>query len=465
MGGYLCSYKTTMIMSRFAIYARVSTIDNKQDYTRQVDELRDIIIKEGHSPDKIDVYAESISGYKKAIERPKLTELILKTEENPKEYSGIYTSEISRIGRDPNHTRQVIDRWTELGIPLFIQSLKERTIYDNGKRNPIMNIILQVLMEYASIEAETFKVRSKSGLRASASKGKAGGGRNFAYGYKKDDKGYLVIDDEEAKVITKIFDLYIEGNGTKVISGILNQMEVPTRANKAYSNKGIKFPNFTKLGSNVRWSDKQVIDILSNTIYKGERKFKGEIFNSPVIISSDKFDQCTSIRSLKTHRNYLTQYVYLLKDLMVCGHCGRNYFAKYKPVVRGDKVYICSSRLKPNGNCGNVGVNITLIESAIFKVIFDNDTILKYINDSDKIVLNLKNEIEQLTQKLPIEETTLSELNDSQKRLMDLRVNYGGISEEDFIQRHQNTLQKIQNSIDRISLIKAQLIDKRASLK
>ena len=109
--------------------------------------------------------------------------------------------------------------------------------------------------------------------------------------------------------------------------------------------------------------------MLRNTIYKGERKYKGEIIVAPAIISVELFDECQSIMSGKTHRNYMTSYIYLLKDLLICGCCGRNYFARYKPAKGGDKVYICSSRLKKGAGCKNIGVNISLIESAIYNEI------------------------------------------------------------------------------------------------
>ena len=161
-----------------AIYARVSTSD-KQDYQRQINELTLIAKEHGYEDENIINFAESVSGYKKNDERIQLSLLQQKIEENPKFFGCIYTSEISRIGRNPYHTRQVIDRWSELGIPLYIQSLKQSTIDSDGNRNSIMNIILQVLMEYANEEAKTFVIRSKSGLLNSARSGKAGGGRYY----------------------------------------------------------------------------------------------------------------------------------------------------------------------------------------------------------------------------------------------------------------------------------------------
>src|SRR5690606_29185468 len=90
-------------------------------------------------------------------------------------------------------------------------------------------------------------------------------------------------------------------------------------------------------GADIKWSDKTVLDIVSNSLYYGARRYKGEIFEAPAIITKELFDKCEQVRESKTHRNYLTSYTYLLKDLIKCGCCGRNFFARYKPTAKGDK--------------------------------------------------------------------------------------------------------------------------------
>ena len=120
------------------------------------------------------------------------------------------------------------------------------------------------------------------------------------------------------------------------------------------------------MSSDIRWSDKQIHDIIRNPIYKGQRRFKGEFLTIPPIISEELFDECTQIRENKRTRNMTTTYTYLLKDLLICGRCGRNYYARYKPIKGGDKVYKCSSTLTIKKSCGNCGININLIESVFF---------------------------------------------------------------------------------------------------
>ena len=60
-----------------AIYARVSKSDGSQDYNRQVNELKEIAKTHGYKD--IEVFAESISGYKKD-ERLELQSMLNKIE-------------------------------------------------------------------------------------------------------------------------------------------------------------------------------------------------------------------------------------------------------------------------------------------------------------------------------------------------------------------------------------------------
>lgn len=436
-------------MKRVAIYARVSTAD-KQDYHRQINELTQIAKQHGFKDNQIQVYAESMSGYKKE-ERVQLQTLLSKATD----YATIYVSEISRIGRNPTDTRQIIDTLTNQGVPVYIQSLGLWTI-ENGKRNFITNIILQVLMEYANLEAETFKVRSKSGLLNAAKQGKAGGSANFPYGYTKDEEGYLVVNEEEVPVVEQIFNLYQEGNGIKVISNILNNQGIPTRTNKTHQGKTIKHKNFEKLGDNVRWSDKQIHDILRNPLYKGKRRFKGELLDAPAIISAELWDECQNIMQGKTHRNYLTTYTYLLKDLCTCGECHRNYFAKYKPVQGGDKVYVCSSKLIKGGSCGNLGINISLLESAIYDLLLSSDNILKFINSGSDVKKKLESELKNLQQQLPIATNQVEDKRKEVDRLLDVYLT-GSLSKDKFNSKNKELVSQVEALESRVKLIQTEI--------
>lgn len=446
-------------MTKVAIYARVSTLD-KQDYNRQINDCTNVILSQGYTQDDIEPFAEKISGYKKNEDRPILDSMLTKIRNNPKHFDCVYITEISRLGRDPNFTRQLIDELSMLNVPIYIQSIGQKTLDVNGERNSIMNIIIQVLMEFAHSEARTLSTRSKSGLLDSAKSGNAGGGAFIPYGYNKENKK-LIIDDIESEIITKIFELYKGGNGCKKIAGYLNENNTPTRANKLFNNRIMKVGD--KNSDDIIWSDKTINDIINNPLYKGDRRFKDKILPAPAIISSELWDECNNLMKTKTHRNYLTTYTYLLKDLLVCGCCGRNYFAKFKPVTGGDKVYICSSRLIKGNNCGNAGVNISLIESAIYNEIVNSKDILNFLGNKD-IKKQLISTIDSLEHQLVITTKELATIESKQNRLFDLFENSKTMKVEDYDLRQSKLINEQKLLNDKITIIKKELSQNKSAL-
>ncbi len=446
-------------MTKVAIYARVSTSD-KQDYTRQIDELVSVAKKDGYTDKQIDIYAESLSGYTKKAERPQLTAMLDKIEKNNKYYDQIYTSEISRLGRNPSSTRQIIDDLTDKQVPIYIHNLKETTI-KSGKRNPIMNIVLQVLMEFANSEAELFKERSKSGLRQYAKKGKWTT-INTPYGYRKGKDGYLEIDEEEAKIIRYLFDKYNEGIGSKQLASLLNEKGVPTRMNKTHGNKEVKF-KIKKTGDKIKWNDSSIRLMLMNSIYCGKRNWKGEVFESPAIVSEETYEKANNLRQTKTHRNFLVNYDYLLKDLCTCGKCGRNYFPRYKT---DEQIYMCSSRLKKNGNCGNVGVNITLLENSIINyfgkhMLFNN---FQESEQDEEIKTKLTNEIEVLESQVSTFQTELKSIANRRKRILEL-FEFGDINKKQYQDRKAEIDKEETGISSKLNLLKSTLVEKKTSLE
>jgi site-specific DNA recombinase len=444
---------------RAALYVRVSTID-KQDYTRQIEELTTVAKKDGYSDDCIDVYPDKISGYTKNIMRPELSNML----SNLEKYNVIYVTEISRLGRKPSEVRRVIDQISDLKIPIYIHQYKQRTINNDGRDNIVLSIILNVLIDIGNQEAETFKERSKSGLLSAVRKGHAGGGATLAYGYHRGDNKMLIVNPIEAETVKLIFKMYSEGIGSKKISNHLNLNKVPTKLQNTSVSKVLNYKNYTKNVDEIKWGDKQVQEILANSIYKGERKYKDIIVEIDPIVTPELFDECTQIRKTKTHRNYLTTYDYLLKDLLVCGRCGRNFFGRYKPKQSGDKVYICSSRLKNGSNCGNFGVNITYLESVIYHLLIPSRFLLKYIQNKDllkdSVILKLRN----MENDLILESSALERIEKSSDLLLDIYLS-GRLTKEKYEKRQAKIDCEFENTSKNIVLLRSSITDNKRLIK
>ena len=93
----------------------------------------------------------------------------------------------------------------------------------------------------------------------------------------------MVINEVEAKVVKLIFKLALEGKGTKVIANILNEKGYPTKRNTS-ANSHMVYKGKMIAGSEFTWIDSTIYSILTATVYKGDRMFRGKIYASPNLV-------------------------------------------------------------------------------------------------------------------------------------------------------------------------------------
>jgi site-specific DNA recombinase len=380
-------------------YSRVST--TVQDYKRQVNDIKQycqafnyIIVNE---------FAEKESGKKK--KRPALTSLLEYCKENKNTISFVIVSELSRLGRT-SEVLNTIEILNNLQIGLI--SLKEniQTLNPDKSINHTSSMVLSILSSINSYELETMKYRSKSGLLNSAKKGHVGGGKMWPYGYMKESEisKKLVINPIEAEIIKEIFDMYLNGKGTLKISTILNSKNIPTRTNK-------------------KWRDKVVYDIICNSIYCGQRRFKNEIVNAPAIITEDQYLEANKIRKENYNKQTInSKFEYLLNEKLIkCGVCNKSYFA-HKRTSGKDNSYKCIS-IRYNDNCGNTAISIDKLEYAV-KYVFVKD-LLKLIT------INFE-ENEQLLNEIQSYKIELKKLERQQSKLIDLYTSTDNITKDEY---------------------------------
>ena len=162
------------------IYVRVSSIDDSQNYQRQIDDLKRWAGFK--SLDVVDVFADKISGFKKGFDERIEFNLMLKfiEEENIKH---ILVSEISRISRKWIDAINFIHECTQKGITIHFHKEGLSSIDDNGDENLPVQMLLGMLSNIAQQESKTLSHRIKSGKRFSAKQG--GGFSSKIYGYDK----------------------------------------------------------------------------------------------------------------------------------------------------------------------------------------------------------------------------------------------------------------------------------------
>ena len=143
------------------IYARVSSIGDRQNTDRQISDLLDYVSFKNLEISKI--YEEHISGAKKNTERPVLQEAIEYCKSN--HISILLVSELSRLGRNAFEVLATVKDLIDNGINLYMQKEQLTLLDAEGKPTMFAPIMIATLSTCAQLERENIKFRLNSGRK------------------------------------------------------------------------------------------------------------------------------------------------------------------------------------------------------------------------------------------------------------------------------------------------------------
>jgi hypothetical protein len=153
--------------TKAVIYARVSSVNDRRDTTRQIEDLKRYALLQ--DIEIVRIFQEHISGAKKIEERQVLTECLEYCTEKGVDY--LLLSELSRLGRSTLQVLRSLEILHEAKVSVYIQNLGLYTLQSNGKVNPIASIMVTVLAEMANIERANIQYRLNSGRANYIAKG------------------------------------------------------------------------------------------------------------------------------------------------------------------------------------------------------------------------------------------------------------------------------------------------------
>ncbi len=162
-----------MIQMDVVILSRVSSIS--QDNLRQILNLKQIASDKGWNVRR--VFEEKVSGTISTTDRKEFSVMLEYVERN--QIKLILISEISRIGRKVVDILKTVDMFHKLGIGLYVQQFNMIS-FENGKENPMVMLLLQVLSIGAEMENSHRKIRQKQGIEIARLQNKYQGRRSGA---------------------------------------------------------------------------------------------------------------------------------------------------------------------------------------------------------------------------------------------------------------------------------------------
>jgi site-specific DNA recombinase len=398
------------------IYARVSTID-KQDFIRQIHDL------ERHANylgfDVANTFSEKVSGTVKATSRREFVNMVEYIEKHKIKH--LLISELSRLGRTMRDTIQTIQEFNDKKICIHILKDNQSTLDKNFEENKITSLIINILISFADMERDLLIDRVKSGIRNSIRNQGAGQGSIKPFGYKKHGTK-LIIDEREAQIVKLIFAKYIEGFGSHHIANYLNSQKIETRYNILFDKKKVIKTRGGRLknAESFVWRDTTVIGIIKNTIYIGQRKHKGEVFEIPPIIDPEKYHIAQAIRKGRYNaQSNSRKYENIFSGKIKCPQCGSGYYM-HKRHNNRDNAYRCLSHRLKEVKCDNISVNIDKLNNAVYAILKDS-FLLRSAHEQigefkEKVLLEanaLKLEIEQLSNAIAKEEKLQERLTEN----------------------------------------------------
>lgn len=147
--------------TKAVIYARVSSVGDRQNTDRQISDLLDYV--EYQNLELCKVFEEHISGAKKNCERPILQQAIEFCKSNG--VAILLVSELSRLGRNAFEVLATVKDLIDSGINLYMQKEQLTLLDKEGKPTIFAPIMIATLSTCAQLERENIKFRLNSGRK------------------------------------------------------------------------------------------------------------------------------------------------------------------------------------------------------------------------------------------------------------------------------------------------------------
>ncbi|AEA15551.1 site-specific recombinase [Bacillus thuringiensis serovar chinensis CT-43] len=219
---------------KYAVYVRVSTDRDEQvsSIENQIDICRYWIEKNGYEWDENSIYKDEAVSGTAWLERHAMQLILEKVRR--KELDTVVFKSIHRLGRDLRDALEIKEILLGHGVRLVTIEEGYDSYYE-GKND----LKFEMYAMFASQLPKTVSVSVSAALAAKVRRGEYTGGI-VPYGYKIVDQKYT-INEEEAELVRKMYELYDNGLGYMKIADAINDMGVPSHAHQLKNKNKMNF--------------------------------------------------------------------------------------------------------------------------------------------------------------------------------------------------------------------------------
>lgn len=314
----------------------------------------------------IDNYIDRHISGRKTAGRDAYKALINDIQSPDRRFDTVLVWKVDRISRERDELALFRRLLRQHGVTLI--SIKEPI--NDAPEGILLSAVLEGLSEYYSRE---LSVKVKRGMKTMARKGGSTGGV-LPLGYKRDENGSIIVDQEIAPFIHEAFVLKAQKKSSKEILAYLN-------------DNGIKNSKGDKVNGH------NLYRILRNEKYKtGDFDFLDVERRVDPIIEEPLFDAAQEVLSTnKPHEKDL----FLFYGKAYCSKCGKELKGSWGTGRNGNKFYYYTC---PTKGCGNI--NRDKLEDAVIKTsvdaIFTDDMISYLAKKLVKIDKDRRNNAQEL---------------------------------------------------------------------
>lgn len=283
----------------------------------------------------------------------------------------ILTKSISRFARNTVDFLKIIRELKERQVRIIFEKENIDTMDNTGE------LLITILSSQAQEESRNLSENTRWGIVRKFEQGIVQVNHKKFMGYTKNDEEKLIIVPEEAVIVKRIFDLYLQGLGTYRIARVLEEEGIRTiTGNVGWHHETIyKMLQCEKYMGDAILQKTYTIDFLTKKRVKNNGYVKKYYVQNSheAIISKEQFYQVheeMKKRSAKMECNLRKRYssAYPLSGLIICSEC-KNTYNRVTWQNKGEKSFVWRCRERLNNGTAHCKQSATVREPVILKLL------------------------------------------------------------------------------------------------
>ena len=373
----------------------------------------------------------------------------------------IITKEITRFARNTLDSIQFTRELLAAGVGVFFQNDNINTFDEDSE------LRLTIMSGIAQDELRKLSSRVKFGHQQ-AIKNNVVLGNNRIFGYQK-DHGRLVIDEEQAAMVRRLFELYATGEySMKQIETLFYQ-----EGYRNHNGKKIAHTTMSNMIANPKYkgyyvgNKVKVIDLFTKkqkflppeewVMFKDET---GQLV--PAIVSEELWDAANAVLKKRSDdvksRQGICNHANLLTGKLYCTCCGTAYYRRDSVDRQGNKnsKWVCSGKIK-NGadSCDSFAIYEEELKPLLLEVFQEAEPQVEALIEEYVEMYKAIHQGEDLSKRVAALEATIATVQKKKQKLLAFNA-MGELSDQDFLAMNKECTRELEAAQKELEELTAQ---------